>query len=361
MNIFYLKPKIFTGEKMIEIDGSIGYGQLLRTSISLSCLTLKPVKIFNIRKGRPKPGLMSQHLTGVKVAGEFCNAEIKGLKLYSTEVEFFPKSFNVYDRKIDVGTAGQTSLVLQTLTPLLIFSDKEVSLEIVGGTAGLGAPTVQFLQHVTFPLLSKLGVRQPEVEVVKEGFYPRGGGVVKIKFFPVKKLKAVSLVDRGEVKKIKGISVAGSLPKSIAERQATSAKEILEEKGYEVEIESKSVSTFSPGTSITLWAECENSVLGADNIGEKGVPAERIGGDCAKDLIRSIESKAALDKFMADQLLPFIALAEGRSKIKVEEITEHCVTNMKVCEMMLGVKFVVDEKEKAIEVDGIGFINKKFR
>jgi len=346
---------------MIEIDGSMGYGQLLRTSISLSCLTLKPVKIFNIRKGRPKPGLMPQHLTGVKVAGEFCNAEIKGLKLYSTEVEFSPKSFNVYDRKIDVGTAGQISLLLQTLTPLLIFSDKEVNLEIIGGTAGLGAPTIQFLQHVTFPLLSKLGVREPEIEVIKEGFYPRGGGIVKIKFFPVKKLKALSLTQRGEVKKIKGISVAGSLPKSVAERQATSAKEILEEKGYEVEIESKALNTFSPGTSITLWAECENSVLGADNIGKKGTPAERIGEECAKELIKSIESEAALDKFMADQILPFIALAEGRSRIKVEEITEHCATNMKVCEMMLGVKFLVEEKEKVIEVEGIGFINPNFR
>ncbi len=346
---------------MIEIDGSIGYGQVLRTSISLSCLTLKPVKIFNIRKGRPKPGLMPQHLTGVRVAGEFCDAEIKGLKLYSTEVEFFPKSFNVYDRKIDVGTAGQVSLVLQTLTPLLIFSDREVTLEIIGGTAGLGAPTVQFLQHVTFPLLSKLGVRQPEIEVVKEGFYPRGGGIVKIKFFPVKKLKAVSLIDRGEVKKIRGISIAGSLPKSVAERQATSAGEILKEKGYEVEIESKTVNTFSPGTSITLWAECENSIVGADNIGKKGVPAERIGEECAKELIKSIESKAALDKFMADQVLPFIALAEGRSIIKVEEITEHCVTNMKVCEMMLGVKFFVDETKKRIEVDGIGFVNQNFK
>jgi len=91
---------------MIEIDGSIGYGQVLRTAIALSCLTLKPIRIFNIRKGRPKPGLMAQHLMGVKIAGEFCNAEIKGLKLYSTEVEFSPKSFNVSDKKIDIGTAG---------------------------------------------------------------------------------------------------------------------------------------------------------------------------------------------------------------------------------------------------------------
>jgi RNA 3'-terminal phosphate cyclase (ATP) len=341
---------------MIEIDGSIGYGQVLRTAIALSCLTLKPIRIFNIRKGRPKPGLMAQHLMGVKIAGEFCNAEIKGLKLYSTEVEFSPKSFNVSDKKIDIGTAGQISLLLQTLTPLLIFSGKEVSLEMIGGTAGLGAPTIQFVQQVTFPLLSKLGVKQPEIEIVKEGFYPRGGGIVKIKFFPTKKLSSIQLTQRGEVKKIRGISIAGSLPKSVAERQANSAKKFLRENGFEnVEIEAKSAETFSPGTSITLWAECENSILGSDNIGKKGVRAEKIGEDCARELLKSIESKAALDKFMADQIIPFLALASGESKVKVEEITDHCETNMKVCEMLIGTKFQVDKENKIISVSGIGY------
>jgi len=340
--------------EMIEIDGAIGYGQVLRTAIALSCLTLKPIRIFNIRKGRPKPGLMAQHLMGVKIAGEFCNAEIKGLKLYSTEIEFSPKSFNVSDKKIDIGTAGQISLLLQTLTPLLIFSDKEVNLEIIGGTAGLGAPTIQFVEQITFPILSKLGVKQPEVEVLKEGFYPRGGGRVKIKFFPVKKLKAIKLVERGEVKKIKGISIAGSLPKSVAERQANAAKEFLKEKGFEnVEIETRAVETFSPGTSITLWAECENSILGADNIGKKGVRAEKIGENCAKELVKSIESNSALDKFTADQIIPFLALAEGESEVSIEEFTQHVNTNMLVCEKILGVKF--ENEKRKIKVNGIGF------
>ncbi|MDI6798647.1 MAG: RNA 3'-terminal phosphate cyclase, partial [Candidatus Aenigmarchaeota archaeon] len=95
---------------MITIDGAIGYGQVLRTAIALSALLLKPIRIFNIRKGRPKPGLLAQHLTGVKIAGEFCDAEIKGLEIGSTEVEFIPKELKVTDKKIDIGTAGQISL-----------------------------------------------------------------------------------------------------------------------------------------------------------------------------------------------------------------------------------------------------------
>jgi RNA 3'-terminal phosphate cyclase len=135
----------------------------------------------------------------------------------------------------------------------------------------------------------------------------------------------------------------------------------LKEKGFEnFEIETKAVNTFSPGTSITLFAECENSILGADNIGKKGVRAEKIGEDCAKELINSIESKAALDKFMADQIIPFLALAEGESEVTIEEFTQHVNTNMLVCERILGVKFDLDKEKRIIKVEGIGFEAKNF-
>lgn len=341
---------------MLEIDGSIGYGQVLRSAISLSSLTLKPIKIFNIRKDRPKPGLMPQHLTGVKIAGEFCNAGMKGLELNSTEVEFIPKDFNVTDRKIDIGTAGQISLLLQTLTPLLIFGEKPVTLEITGGTAGLGAPTMEYLKYVTFPIISKLGLKQPEIEIVRQGFYPKGGGLVKISIDPIKKLNSVKLTNSGKVEEIRGISVSGSLPEHVALRQTESAKKYLTERNFkDVEIKIENVETLSPGTSITFWAECENTILGFDYIGKIGVRAEIIGEECAKGLVRTLKSNATLDKFMGDQILIFLALAEGKSEIKVEEITEHCQTNMRVTEQILGVKFDVDEERKIISVDGIGY------
>jgi len=341
---------------MIEIDGLFGYGQVLRTAIALSALTLKPVKIFNIRKRRPKPGLMAQHLTGVKIAGEFCNAEIKGLKLYSTELEFIPKELDTPSKKkIDIGTAGSIGLLLQTLVPIILFSDKEVELEIRGGTAGLGAPPIEYLQNVLFPILVKLGIRLPEIEILRYGFYPRGGGVVKCKFYPVDKLRSIELVERGEVKDIEGISICGSLPEHIAKRQANSAKKFLLENGYNSEIKALAANTFSPGTCITLWANCENTILGSDSLGKRGKPAEKVGEEAAKDLLNSINSNVALDKYMADQIIPFIALAKGKSKIKVEEITEHCLTNMKVCEKILDVEFQVDKENKVIEVEGVGF------
>ncbi|MEM5797712.1 MAG: RNA 3'-terminal phosphate cyclase [Candidatus Aenigmatarchaeota archaeon] len=334
---------------MITIDGSIGYGQVLRTSIALSALTLKPVKIINIRKNRPKPGLQAQHLAGVKIAGEFTNAEIKGLKLHSTEVEFIPKSHNIRSRKIDIGTAGSIGLLLQTLTPLLVFAEREVTLDIIGGTAGLGAPTVQYIQHVTFPVLNKLGIPLPEIEIIKEGFYPRGQGEVRITFHPVEKLNSVKMLERGEINSIKGISVVGSLPEDIAKREANSAKKTLVEHGYpDAQIEKKVVNTASQGTSITLWAECENSVLGADTLGERGKPAEKVGKECADELIKSLNSRAALDKWMSDQIILFLALAKGKSEVMVEEITDHCRSNILVTEKILDIRFDIDENNKII-------------
>jgi len=340
---------------MIIIDGSEGWGQVLRTSIALSALTLKPVKVTNIRASRPRPGLMPQHLMGIKIAAEFCDAEVSGLQFGSMEVEFSPKKTDVKDKIIDIGTAGSIPLILQTLTPLLAFAGKEVTLEIIGGTAGLGSPTIEYVKCVTFPILNKLGLPLPEIETLKQGFYPRGGGRVRITFEPSKLLNYVNLVDPGKVLSIKGISIAGGLPESVALRQAEPAKQFLSKITENIQIDSTSLNTYSQGTSITLWAETENSILGSDNIGKRGVRAEDIGRQAAEELLKSVQSKATLDKFMSDQIIPFIALAHGKSSVTVEEITQHCLSNISVCEKILGCKFSVDKANKRIDVEGIGF------
>lgn len=338
---------------MITIDGAIGYGQVLRTALALSALTHEPMKIANIRRQRGKPGLQAQHLTGVKVIGEFCNAEIKGAKLGSTEIEFVPKEHAFNDKTIDIGTAGSITLLLQTLTPLLIFSDKQVTLTIKGGTAGLGSPTIEFIKYVTFPMISKLGVPLPEIEIIRQGFYPKGQGIVKVIFNPVGKLNSIKFLDRGDVLNVHGISVIGSLPEHVAERQKSGAMTLFSEHGFDSHIQSELEKTASPGTSITLVAHCENTVLGSDNIGKLGIRAEEIGKQCAEELITSIQSKAALDKWMVDQILIFLALVDGKSEVTVEEVTGHCQTNIRVIEQMLDVKF--ETNKNIISVEGIGY------
>jgi len=344
---------------MITIDGAKGWGQVVRTAVALSSLTLKPIKIINIRQSRPRPGLHPQLAEGIKVLAEFCEAETVGLQYGSMELEYIPKKLNVKDKTIDIGTSGSIGLLLQTLVPIVIFSGRITTLELIGVTAGLGSPTIEYIKNVTFPVLNKLGVYIPEIKINRQGFYPRGGGRVSIDLETISRLHPIEIEDRGKVLSIRGISVVGSLPESIAVRQAESAKNYLIQKGFEnVSIETVAFNTYSQGTSITLWTECENTILGSDNIGKRGLRAEDVGRQAAEDLFNSINSKAALDKYMADQIIPYLALAKGKSEIKVEEITEHCRTNILVCEQILGCKFEIDEKNRRIKVEGIDFENK---
>lgn len=342
--------------EMIVIDGKEAGGQILRTALGLSAITGKPIKVINIRGARKEGGLKTQHLEGLLTIAKLCNAEVKGAKLGSTEIEFIPKKLESKTLDVIISTAGSISLLYQSLQIASAFTEDVVKIHVRGGsTASAWSPTVHYTQNVFLPIVRKMGYNA-EIEIIREGFYPKGGAEVRITVYPVKKLNPIKLTERGKVKSIKGTSIAGSLPKHVVERQSNAAIEVFKNYGFgNVDVSSKLVNTLSAGTSITLWVECENSILGNDNIGKKGVRSEVVGEECARGLIKTIESDAALDKFMSDQIIPFLALSDDVSKVKVEEITEHCKTNMKVCEQLLGVKFEVDYKNKIISVNGIGY------
>jgi len=340
---------------MIIIDGREAGGQMLRTALGLSAITGKPIKIINIRGARQGCiGLKTQHLEGVLAVAQLCNAEVKGAILGSTEIEFVPKRLENKNLNIKISTAGSLSLLYQSLQIPAAFTDGEVKIHVTGGsTASAWSPPVQYTQNVFLPIVRKMGY-DAEIKIIKEGFYPKGGAEAEIIVQPVKKLKPIQLNELGKFLFIKGISVVGQLPEHVATRQADGAKKFFTEKGFEnIDIKTKVFDTLSPGTSITLWVETENSVLGSNNLGKRGVKAEKIGRGAAEELFRSIQSKSALDKFMTDQLLPFMALANGKSSAKVEEITDHCKTNISICEHLLGCKFSVEQREKIIEVEGV--------
>ena len=336
---------------MIELDGAIGYGQVLRTAIALSALTLQPIRIFNIRINRPNPGLRPQHLTGVLEAAKLCHAEVKNAKIGSTEITFIPKRLDIPDRIIiDIKTAGSITLLLQTILPILIFSNKKVSLTIFGGTDVPGSPTINYYKKVFAYYLEKFGVSL-KINVERYGFYPKGGGKVNVEVGGVKNLNSVRFVERGELKEISAFSIASKeLQKAkVAERQLSGLESVLEKISGSYQY----VDTLSIGTSLLAIAEYENCVLGKDGLGEKGKRAEDIGREVGIELKKSIESNACLDKFMADQILIFAALAKGTSEFTIEEFTDHVNTNMITCEKLLNVRFVKEGNK--VKVDGIGF------
>lgn len=344
---------------MIEIDGSTGGGQILRTAVGLSAITNEPVKVSDIRKGKQecKPGLRLQHLTGIKVIKEFTNADAKGMEEGSMEVEFHPKKLELSSRRIDIGSAGSISLLMQTLLPVMIFGDKKIELEIKGGTETRWSPPIQYIKNVTLPIIRKLGA-EVDLEIRKHGYYPKGGGIVVVRSTPTK-LRAIKLEERGELLGVNIESVVGSLPEEIAKRQAESTMSIIKHNfpNTKFTLSYKRVDSLSPGTSITCNATFENAVLGGSALGERGIKAESVGISAAENLLHSMKSEACLDRYMADQILPFMALAKGDSRVTVREITNHCLTNIRVIERVLPVKFEVEgEKggEGVISVSGTG-------
>jgi len=333
---------------MILIDGSYleGGGQIIRTSIALSAITGKPVKIINIRAKRPNPGLRAQHLKGIEATAKLCKTELKNVKIGSESIEFIPKEIKGGSFSINVGTAGAITLVLQTLVLPSIHAEEDVILEITGGTDVKWSPTINYFKHIFCYFLAKMGI-DIFVETLKYGFYPKGGGKVKVTIKPCKKIKPINLIERGNMEKIEVRSIASETLRNrrVAERQSEAAKKILKFENETITY----VSTLSSGSSINLHAYFENCKLGASELGERGKLAEKVGEEAAKSLVKQIDSNACLDKWMADQILPYMALA-GNSKVSIAEITNHVKTNIWVIEKFLPVKFEIDEINKIISL-----------
>jgi len=312
---------------------------------------LQPIRIFNIRINRPNPGLRPQHLTGVLEAAKLCHADVKNAKIGSTEITFVPKRLEIPDRiVIDIKTAGSITLLLQTILPIITFSNKKVFLTIFGGTDVSGSPTINYYKKVFAYYLERFGIKI-NVNIERYGFYPRGGGKVNVEVVGAKSLNSVKFVERGELKKISAFSIASKeLQKAkVAERQICGLEEVL----GKVNSSYQYVESFSVGTSLLAVAEYENCVLGKDGLGERGKRAEDVGKEVGVELKKSIDSNACLDKFMADQILVFAALANGISEFTIEEFTEHVETNILTCEKILNVNF--ERMDNKVRVKGIGF------
>lgn len=330
---------------MIEIDGSYleSGGQILRSAISLSAIKKNPCRVFNIRKTRPKPGLQTQHLLGIQALSQLCNGKLEGDYLGSEEIKFYPGDIDRERVSVNIPTAGSISLVLQILIPPTLFAPEPIEIIFNGGaTDTFFSPTIDHFQYIFLKILEKVGVKV-EINTLKRGYYPEGGARVEVKIYPGK-LKSLNLTERGEFQKIIAISGASESLKSkrVSERQLAGAREILGKLKLPIEEKLKYDDTSCPGSQICLIAEFENTVIGVDNLGKLGKRAEDVGKETALELLKEQKSNACLDKHLADQILPYLALAEKKSEVTVSEITNHSKTNIWVIEKFIEGKFKIE-------------------
>ena len=334
----------------LHIDGNYGEGggQILRTTLSLSCLLKKPMEITNIRKGRKIPGLQPQHLTSVNACKSISEAEVEGNKLKSLTLRFNPQSikggdftFNVAEEK---RSAGSTSLILQALFLPLSLSEQSSHITVLGGTHVAWSPPFDYLKEIFLPMMRKIGC-QMELRIMKWGWYPKGGGEVGCIIHPTGKLVSLNLTERGKLLNLTGVSVVSNLPFSIAERQKNQALKILREKDFSPEIKIVQAPSIGQGTFFFLKAEFENSQAGFGALGEIGKRAEKVAEEACLEFLEFMQTHAAIDPHLADQLIPYLALADGPSSFTVSRISEHLLTNIWVVKQFLPTKIMVEGDE----------------
>jgi RNA 3'-terminal phosphate cyclase (ATP) len=319
---------------MIQIDGQQGEGggQVLRTALAMSIITGQAIQIANVRAKRRNPGLAPQHLAGILAAAQLCDAEIDGAQLRSTQVTFQPGgaaqagryAFDI-SRMAGQGSAGAVTLLLQTILLPLALSDGESELVIRGGTHVAWSPPVHYAQWVLLPTLERIGIKA-EIDLETWGWYPQGGGEIRVRIGGGARLREIDLGERGKLTSVKGAAGASNLPAHIPQRISSRANNVLREAKLPARVEPMRTGGPSTGAGLFLAAEYEGLITGFSALGARGKPSEVVADEAVDDLIAAHQYGEGLDAHLPDQLLPALALAEGSSMLKTIEMTQHTRT-----------------------------------
>ena len=336
--------------EVITIDGSAGEGggQILRTSLALSLVTGKPFRIVNIRAGRKKPGLLRQHLTAVQAATQVGDAVSDGAEIGSCELVFRPEKIRAGEYRFAIGTAGSTTLVLQTILPALLLADAPSRLTLEGGTHNPFAPPFDFLARTFLPQLARFGPTV-EAKLLRPGFYPAGGGKMEIAITPSPKLLPVELFERGADAGRRVVAHVAGLPANIGER---AFEQVAKRMGWPrscFEIVEHPAAC-GPGFVLTAEVASENITETFTGFGERGVRAEQVA-DAVVDQVRHyLSTTAPVGEHLADQLLIPLALSGGGG-FRAVGISRHAQTNIEVIQQFLPVRIVTTS---VVENGGVG-------
>jgi len=316
---------------VIRLDGSMGEGggQILRTALALSMLTGRSFEVINIRSRRPRPGLRPQHLEAVRACARVGSAVVEGAVENSPRIRFEPGPVRPGRYRFEIRTAGSASLVLQTAYLPLAFAGGDSRVEIRGGTHVPWSPCYQYLEYQWAPWLGRLGLRV-SLELKRAGFYPEGGGEMRADIRAAADLTGLTCLSRGRLEEVTGFSAACNLPGHIAERQVRGARRLLDREGLPCDIRTGSLPAQGRGTFIVLQARCEGGAGCYSALGAPGKPAEKVGEEAARALLDYVGSGAALDEYLADQILLPLSVIPAESAYTTACVTQHLLTNAEV-------------------------------
>jgi RNA 3'-terminal phosphate cyclase (ATP) len=320
---------------MIVIDGAMGEGggQVLRTALALSLVTQHALRITNIRAHRDRPGLQRQHLAAVNAAQAVGQAKVDGAQVGSLALTFIPRTIEPGDYRFDIGTAGSTSLVLQTVLPALWQAASPSRLILEGGTHNPLAPPFEFIQKAYLLLVNRMGPRVVAT-LERPGFYPHGGGRIDVEITPAP-LKPISIRTRGIVRARRALALIAGLPQHIAERELAVVKKQLGWPDADLHVE-VAPSDCGPGNVLTLEIESQHVTEVFTGFGERHVRAETVALRPVQAARAYLDSDVPVGEHLADQLLLPFALARGGAYVTTTP-SMHASTNIAVIQRFLDV------------------------
>lgn len=331
---------------LIEIDGAYGEGggQVLRTALALSCLLQIPFRIDNIRANRRNPGLRPQHLASVKAAQQISNALVEGDRIGSRSLVFRPAGLKggkyYFDIGQEQGSAGSVSLVFQTVLLPLIFAGERSCLTIKGGTHVPWSPPYHYIDTVFLAALREMGL-SAEGELERWGWYPRGEGIVHFAIEPVSAASPIIRDKMGDLQRVEAISAVSNLPDHILDRQKKQVLKRLTNEGIKGSCTEIRAPSTGQGTFVFLNAVGSNWVSGFSSLGARGKRAEEVANDASDEFFAFLSASSPVDEHLADQLVPYMASATGKSRIVVSRITPHLLTNIWITEQFSNARFEV--------------------
>ena len=356
-----MRVEVVQEQQPLTLDGSTGEGggQILRTGLALSMVTGRPLHITRIRAGRPKPGLMRQHLACVQAAVAVGGGQVDGAELGSQTLVFTPGAVRAGDYRFQIATAGSCLLVLQTVLPALMLADGPSKVELSGGTHNPMAPPFDFLERAFAPLVRRLGVGL-DLQLQRRGFYPAGGGELVAHITPAstttQPLAPVDVLERGPLHNAWGEALVPGLARNIATRELEALGQRM---GWTFESgqlrQPPTRQNEGPGNALVATLEHTHVTEVFCQLGERSLSAEQVAKRLVDEVRAYQRSSGALGPHLADQWMLPLALAVWRSgraaRYTCTEVTQHTATNAQTIALGLPVRVQITPVERAMQVE----------